>query len=76
MGATPNPVVAQWLRGQRIGALALTSITVGEIRYGLALLPAGDAGLAWRWRSTGFWPKLLTAGLNLMTAMPRKPLAN
>ncbi len=41
MGAAPNPNVAAWLRAQRTSELALAAITVGEIRYGLALLPAG-----------------------------------
>jgi predicted nucleic acid-binding protein len=41
MGASPNPNVAAWLRVQHTSELALSAITVGEIRYGLALLPAG-----------------------------------
>ncbi|MFN3313077.1 MAG: type II toxin-antitoxin system VapC family toxin [Hyphomonas sp.] len=41
MGAAPNPNVAAWLRAQQTSELALAAITVGEIRYGLALLPAG-----------------------------------
>jgi toxin FitB len=41
MGAAPDPRVAEWLREQKLANLALASITIGEIGYGLALLPDG-----------------------------------
>ena len=37
----PNAHVVEWLDEQSIETLFLTSITVGEIRYGLAALPNG-----------------------------------
>lgn len=39
MRAEPDPKVVAWLR--RIPGLVLTTITVGEIRYGLSRLPVG-----------------------------------
>jgi toxin FitB len=41
MGAAPARPVADWLRAQRLAELALASITIGEIGFGLALLPDG-----------------------------------
>jgi predicted nucleic acid-binding protein len=41
MRPSPAPAVIGWLRRQEAGALATTAITVGEIRFGLARLPAG-----------------------------------
>jgi len=35
------PAVLSWLNGQDVSRLFLTSITVGEIRYGLRVLPQG-----------------------------------
>lgn len=37
----PNTQVVEWIDEQSIETLFLTSITVGEIRYGLAALPKG-----------------------------------
>jgi toxin FitB len=37
----PNTLVVEWIDEQSIETLFLTSITVGEIRYGLAALPKG-----------------------------------
>ena len=41
MRATPEPVVVRWLNRQPADAVWLTSITVFEARFGLALLPRG-----------------------------------
>lgn len=39
--AAPAPRVVGWLRAQTAGSLATTAITIAEIHYGLARLPAG-----------------------------------
>lgn len=41
MRPSPSAEVVDWVRRQGDGSLATTAITVAEIRYGLALLPAG-----------------------------------
>jgi len=41
MRANPNPIVLDWLRAQPIVELATTTITLAEIRYGLAHLRFG-----------------------------------
>ena len=41
MRPTPSPAVMAWLRQQPVVDLAISSVTVAEIRYGLARLPAG-----------------------------------
>ncbi len=41
MRATPAPNVVAWLNGQDASLLFLTAVTVGEIRYGLRVLPQG-----------------------------------
>lgn len=41
MRTTPDPAAVQWLDLQAPESLWTTSITVFEIRFGLALLPAG-----------------------------------
>jgi predicted nucleic acid-binding protein len=41
MRATPDPAVVRWLDGQAPESLWTTSITVFEVRLGLALLPLG-----------------------------------
>lgn len=38
----PDPNVVDWLDGQDLQTLATTSITVGELRYGIELLPHGN----------------------------------
>jgi predicted nucleic acid-binding protein len=42
MRPAPTAAVAVWIRGQRVGTLLTTAITVAEIRFGLARLPAGQ----------------------------------
>ncbi|TSE00605.1 type II toxin-antitoxin system VapC family toxin [Skermania sp. ID1734] len=37
----PNARVLQWLDAQVIETLYLTAVTVGELRYGIAAMPAG-----------------------------------
>ncbi len=41
MLSTPDPVATAWLDAQAPSSLWTTSITVFEVRYGLARLPAG-----------------------------------
>ena len=41
MRATPAPNVVAWLNDQEASLLFLTAVTVGEIRYGLRVLPQG-----------------------------------
>lgn len=41
MRAAPAPRVVRWLGAQTAGSLATTAITIAEIHYGLARLPAG-----------------------------------
>lgn len=41
MRASPAAAVASWVRQQQRGSLVTTAITIAEIRYGLARLPAG-----------------------------------
>jgi toxin FitB len=41
MRSAPAPDVVAWLCGHAPGSLATTAITVAEIRFGLARLPAG-----------------------------------
>lgn len=45
MKASPAPVVVAWLNGQETSALFLTTITIGEISYGLRILPQGKRRL-------------------------------
>lgn len=41
MRVTPAPVVVTWLNDQDASLLFLTAVTVGEVRYGLRILPQG-----------------------------------
>lgn len=41
MRAVPDPGVSGWLRQHPPGTLRTTAVTVAEIRYGIARLPAG-----------------------------------
>ncbi len=41
MRASPAPAVVSWLNDQDTSALFLTTITIGEISYGLQVLPQG-----------------------------------
>lgn len=41
MKATPAPTVVSWMNDQDVSRLFLTAVTVGEIRYGLRVLPQG-----------------------------------
>jgi len=41
MRASPAPEVVSWLNGQEASTLFLTTITIGEIGYGLEILPRG-----------------------------------
>lgn len=39
--AEPNPLVVRWMDNQAIETLYLSAITLAELRFGLAILPAG-----------------------------------
>jgi toxin FitB len=41
MKTAPSPTVLSWMNGQDASRLFLTAVTVGEIRYGLRVLPQG-----------------------------------
>jgi predicted nucleic acid-binding protein len=41
MRPAPLPAVVRWLNEQDAGDLYLTTITIGEIGYGVAILPSG-----------------------------------
>jgi predicted nucleic acid-binding protein len=41
MRASPAPAVVAWFNAQGSASLFLTAITVGEIRYGLRIMPKG-----------------------------------
>lgn len=41
LGPSPDATVLKWLDQQEIETLYLTSITVAELRFGIAALPAG-----------------------------------
>jgi len=41
MTVTPAPAVVSWLNDQEAARLFLTAVTIGEIRYGLRILPQG-----------------------------------
>jgi predicted nucleic acid-binding protein len=41
MRASPTPAVVAWLNAQNSASLFLAAITVGEIRYGLRIMPKG-----------------------------------
>jgi predicted nucleic acid-binding protein len=41
MKASPAPAVISWLNAQATPALFLTAVTIGEIRFGLRVLPQG-----------------------------------
>jgi predicted nucleic acid-binding protein len=41
MKEAPAPEVVTWLNGQRAATLFLTTITIGEISFGLRILPQG-----------------------------------
>jgi len=41
MKAAPSPTVLSWMNHQDASGLFLTAVTVGEIRYGLRVLPQG-----------------------------------
>jgi predicted nucleic acid-binding protein len=41
MKETPEPAVVAWLNDQRTATLFLTTITIGEISFGLRILPQG-----------------------------------
>lgn len=42
MRAAPAPAVVTWFNAQDSASLFLTAITVGEIRYGLRIMPKGQ----------------------------------
>lgn len=42
MRVAPSDAVVSWLNGQRSGALCVSTITIGEIEFGLRILPVGS----------------------------------
>ncbi|MBQ7627241.1 MAG: type II toxin-antitoxin system VapC family toxin [Rhodocyclaceae bacterium] len=46
----PSPVVLAWMDAQAIETLYLSAITVAELRYGLAVMPAGKRRTIYRER--------------------------
>lgn len=42
MRAVPSAAVVGWLNGQRPGSLYVSAVTIGEIEFGLRMLPAGS----------------------------------
>ncbi|NEV64399.1 PIN domain-containing protein [Thiorhodococcus minor] len=45
MKVSPSESVVNWLNAQESSALYLSTITIGEIEYGLRILPVGKRGL-------------------------------
>jgi predicted nucleic acid-binding protein len=41
MGSAPNPRVLAWIDAQDFETLYLSAVTVGELRFGLSILPVG-----------------------------------
>ena len=41
MRPQPDEQVLAWIRGQPLGTMAVTTITIMEIRYGIGRLPEG-----------------------------------
>ena len=41
MRPSPSPTVLDWLNGQRSEGLFMSTVTIGEIAYGLRILPVG-----------------------------------
>lgn len=63
----PNPEVVRWLREREPAELRLSSVTVGELRYGVERLPPGAKRLRLQRVLEGwideFGPQLLPFGL-------------
>jgi predicted nucleic acid-binding protein len=45
MKVTPSGLVLDWLNAQKPGALYVSTVTIGEIEYGLRFLPTGKRRL-------------------------------
>lgn len=45
MKSSPSPMVVAWLNSQESSALFLTTISIGEIVYGLRIMPSGKRRL-------------------------------
>ena len=41
MRPTPDPAVVAWVEGRSLASLYTTAVTEAELRYGVAILPAG-----------------------------------
>jgi predicted nucleic acid-binding protein len=50
MKAVPLEIVVDWLNGQNSSSLYVSAITIGEIAYGLRILPDGFISLAFAQR--------------------------
>lgn len=73
---TPNARVVAWLDAQSLETLFLSAITVAELRFGIAALPAGkrrdrlgktSSGASCRCSSAGYFPS---------TCLPHRPTPN
>ena len=64
MRPAPTPAVAAWIAARDARELHLTAVTEAELRYGVAILPAGkrrdalEAAMA-RWLDLGFRDRVL-----------------
>ncbi len=64
MRPEPAPAVMAWIAKRDVGDLCLTAISEAELRYGVAIVPAGkrkndlEAAMI-RWLDTGFGERIL-----------------
>ena len=64
MRPAPASTVATWIAGRNAGDLFLTAISEAELRYGVAIMPAGRRRVALeaamtRWLELGFGERIL-----------------
>ena len=64
MRPAPNPSVAAWIAERDAAAMYLTAVSEAELRFGVAILPAGRRRTALeaamrRWLETGFAERVL-----------------
>jgi predicted nucleic acid-binding protein len=71
MRAEGHPQVLNWVHGVGEQGLATTTITVAEIEYGLARLPAGARALALRAAASALWESFASSILPFDVAAAR-----
>ena len=76
MRTSPEAVVVAWLDRQPADSVWLTSITVFEARFGLALLPKGRRRSSLERDSIGFSRKTSRIACSPSTRWPRRQLLN